>query len=112
MKFKMNGREWTIKEVSQEDFLEYNRKNGIDENNRFYYGRTMVIEQEIWMFKDLSKEQKRKTLYHELMHCYLMSYLTFMSMDNVDEEFWCDISGNSHDIIHEIAENYFNKKAQ
>ena len=111
MKFEMNGNEWIIKEVSQEDFLDYNRKNEIDEN-KFYNGRTMVIEQEIWIFKGLSKGQKRKTLYHELMHCYIISYVTFMSMDSVDEELWCDISCNSHDIIHGIAEDYFNNKAQ
>ena len=109
MKFEMNGLEWVIKEVSQKDFLEYNVQNDIDEKDKFYSGRTLIIEQEIWIFKDLSKGLKRRVLYHELMHCYIISYLTHIDMDDVYEEAWCDISSNSHDIIHEIAENYFNK---
>lgn len=112
MKFEINGLEWIIKEVSQQDFLEYNQKNGIDESGRTYSGRTLILEQEIWISKDLSKGQKRKTLYHELMHCYIINYITFMSMDNIDEELWCDISSNSHDLIHEIVENYFSKKTR
>ena len=53
----------------------------------------------------MHKEQKRQTLLHELMHCYVWSYVC--GFNNISEEALCDISANSHDIIHEIVENYF-----
>lgn len=105
MKFKMNDREWTIIEVEQKAFWDDDKKE-IDETS-YFFGRTKYENQEIWLYKELSKEQKKKTLYHELMHCYRGSYITFSSLDNQDEELWCDISANSHDIIHDIVERYF-----
>lgn len=114
MKFKINDREWIIKEVSQEEFW---RDEGLEEkigtpeyNTTYHFGRCLYKTQEIWIWKDISKEQKRKTLYHELMHCYRGSYITFMDVNGQDEDFWCDIIANSHDIIHKIVEDYFKNK--
>ena len=47
----------------------------------------------------------KQTLYHELMHCYLWSYIHIFN--EISEEAMCDISANSHDIIHKIVEDYF-----
>lgn len=106
MKFVINNREWKIKEVNQEDLCkELNDFNG--EGN--YYGLTIPNIQEIWLWKDVKKEQKRKTLYHELMHCYLFSYVSFNNIDFSIDDF-CDISANSHDVIHKIAEDYFKEE--
>ena len=52
------------------------------------------------------KETKEKTLYHELMHCYLYSFISFNDIDFSIDDF-CDISANSHNIIHKIVEHYF-----
>lgn len=103
MKFKMNNIEYTIKEVSQQEFWEYQ----VDEQDGYYYGQSHFQTQEVWIDKDLPIEKKRKTLYHELTHVYIREYLTSRDI-SPDEEVLCDISANSHDIIHEIVERYFN----
>lgn len=102
MKFKMNNVEYTIKEVSQQKFWDYQ----VDEQDGYYYGQSHFQIQEVWIDKDLFIEQKRKALYHELTHIYVREYLTSSDI-NLNEELLCDISANSHDIIHKIAEDYF-----
>jgi hypothetical protein len=39
------------------------------------------------------------------MHCYIGCYL--YEFKSFDEENVCNISANSHDIIHKIVEDYF-----
>ena len=104
MKFKMNNIEFTIKEVSQEEMKHWYKDDEREEG--YYYGQTHFTAQEVWLDKSLSKERKRKTLMHELMHCYIREYLTTRDI-TPDEEVLCDLSANSHDIIHEIVEKYF-----
>lgn len=108
MKFKMNDRNWEIKELSQEEirqhFIDYKYDGNPSEVGK-YYGQTYFDEQIIYIDKDLHIEQKRQTLMHELMHCYIGCYL--YEFKSFDEENVCNISANSHDIIHKIVENYF-----
>lgn len=110
-KFKINGYEWVIKEVEQkvfwEDALILDEMNTKEHATEYCYGRTKYSINEIWIDKSLPQDIKRKTLLHELMHCYKTSFICLYSMDNQDEDFWCELSANSHDIIHEIVENYF-----
>ena len=74
MKFEMNDREWIIKEVEQNELCSaHNDFSG----DGCYYGTTFPSIQEIWLYKDIKKETKEKTLYHELMHCYLYSFISF-----------------------------------
>ena len=103
MKFKINNRTWTIEEVSQE---EMQKQQGDIEGT--YFGLTIPSKQEIWLWEELKSEQKRQTLLHELFHCYSCNYLTF-NVVNFNEDDWADVSANSHDIIHEIVEDYFRK---
>ena len=98
----MNGVEYEIKEVEEKDFWEYK----VEEQDGYYYGQTHFMTQEVWIDKTLPKEKKRKTLIHELTHVYIREYLTSRDI-SPDEEVLCDISANSHDIIHKIAEDYF-----
>lgn len=102
MNFIMNDRKWLIKEVSQKEMMEYYNEEGVG----YYYGQTHFQTQEIWIDEDLSKEQKIKTLYHELMHCYLRMYIVTLDQ-TYDEESLCDISSNAHNIIDNIAKKYF-----
>lgn len=113
MKFKMNNRTWEIVELSQEEIRQHMidyKYDGAPEEGK-YYGLTYCDEQKIYLDKDLNKEQKKQTLYHELMHCYIASYLT-LTLGNISEEILCDISANSHEIIHKIVEDYFECKEQ
>jgi len=104
MKFKMNNVEYIIKEVSQD----YLNSEKIDEEDGYYYGKTYFMTQEVCIDKDTSLERKRKTLIHELTHVYIREYLTTRDI-NTDEEVVCDVHANSHDIIHKIVEDYFNR---
>lgn len=105
MFFEMNDVKYQIKEVEQKDFWEYK----VNEEDGYYYGQSHFQTQEIWLDKTLSKEKKKKTLYHELTHVYIREYLTSRDI-TPDEEVLCDISANSHDIIHKIVEDYFNEE--
>ena len=108
MKFKMNNREWEIIELSQEEmrnkFKEY-KYDGEPQSGK-YFGLTYMDVQKIYIDKDLHIEQKKQTLLHELMHCYIGCYL-FYGSNGYNEEDLCNISANSHDIIHEIIKQYF-----
>lgn len=102
MKFKMNNRTWEIKEIEQKDFFEDGQVG-----EGFFYGKCVIYKQEIWLDNKLNQELKRKTLLHELMHCYLASFITFDFLNNTSEEIWCDMVANSHDMINEIVNKYF-----
>lgn len=103
MKFKMNDRDWEIKEVDQKKMRELENDN--DEKNT-YYGLTTYDNQTIWIWQDLHPNQKRQTLIHELFHCYVGCYYSFQETVYT-EELVCNLVGNSHDIIHKIVEDYF-----
>lgn len=100
--FEMNNCFYTIKEVSQEELQEENT----NKEDGYYYGQTRFIKQVILIYKDLSVEQKRKTLIHELTHVYIKEYLTTRDI-RPNEEMLCDIHANCHDIVHKIVEDYF-----
>ena len=108
MKFKMNDRDWEIKELTQEEirkhFIDY-KYDGEPVQGK-YYGMTYMDEQTIYLDCDLHPNQKKQTLMHELMHCYIGCYITQQEQQNTEEDL-CNISANSHDIIHKIVEDYF-----
>lgn len=103
MKFVINDSEYEIIEVEQSKLMEYKKQ---DEG--YYYGQTHFIEHQIWIDKDLPFERKKRTLYHELTHVYIREYISTRDIEP-DEEVLCDISANSHDIIHNIVWKYFNE---
>jgi len=107
MKFEMNSRTFIIKEVDQKWFWEDDGKLNEMNNREHFFGRTSFNEQMICLDKNISAEQKRKTLYHELLHCYIGMYIGFSGIGEQNEEFVCDLTANSHDIIHNIVEQYF-----
>ena len=110
MNFIMNGRKWKIIELSQEEMRKHiiNYKWDGEPKEGKYYGLTYSDEQTIYICSDLCEQQKRQTLMHELMHCYIVSYITHMDQQYTEEDL-CDISANSHDIISKIVETYFTK---
>ena len=101
----MNGSCYTIKEVSQDEL----QKEIAAETDGYYYGQTRFRKQLILIDKDLPKERKKKTLYHELMHVYIREYISTRDIELTEEEL-CDISANAHDMIHEIVRYYFDRK--
>lgn len=106
MKFEMNDRIFTIEDVSQDELWgDAGKEKNKDAN---YFGRFRPYESTIWLSKDLGKEQKRKTLMHELMHCYIFSYVC--DFETINEEDICNLSANAHDIIDKIVNKYFKEK--
>ena len=106
MKFKINNQEWEIEEVNQDKFWIGNEER----DGKMYYGRTIFYLHKILLDNSICKELKRTTLLHELMHCYIGSYITTQDdIVNYSEELLCDISANSHDIINKIVEDYFSR---
>lgn len=102
-KFMVNNRTWTIEEVDKDWLLKEYKKEC--ENATYCFGVTKYPIQTIYINNELCDEVKKQTLYHELMHCYLWNYVH--NFNEIDEEAMCDISANSHDIIHLIVRNYF-----
>lgn len=103
MTFKMNDRTWEIVEVGHKELLEAYKKEYGDAV--YCFGLTKYNEQIIYLNYEMHKDVKKQTLLHELMHCYIWNYVA-KGME-IGEEALCDISANSHDIIHKIVENYF-----
>lgn len=113
MKFRINGTSWEIKEATQEQLktIKNSRagngeKEDIKSLTERYYGITFTDLCIIYLDQDLPQERKRKTLLHELAHCYIVSYITHEEK-NYDEEMVADIVANSHDIIKDIVDKYF-----
>lgn len=106
MTFKMNNHEWEIIGLSKKEIKEIYEEE-MQEETLMVYGLTKYDNHKIYINNELCHDMKRKTLMHELMHCYKEEYIS-LGLDNIDEETLCDISANSHDIIHEIVEDFFN----
>lgn len=107
MEFTINNRKWKILEVNQKEmFDETDETDETDEKIGYYYGKCLMYKQIIYLDKDLPFETKRKTLLHELMHCFINCYITHLDK-KYEEEDLCDMVANSHDIIHKIVEGYF-----
>ena len=115
MKFKINNRSWTIEEKSQSEIksLQYQRRADEEENIKSvaprYYGVTYCDIQEIYLDKDLPTDKKKATLIHELTHCYIDNYITHCDKQYSEEDV-ADIVANSHDIIRNIVDKYFEVK--
>lgn len=108
MKFNINNRTWTIKEISQEDIRkEFKRHlDGEPAERGKYFGITYADEQVILLDKDLCIETKKNTLKHELAHCYMNVYCYHMQ-DKFTEEDMADLVANSNDFINNVINKYF-----
>lgn len=107
MVFKMNNHEWEIIGLSKKEIKEIYQEE-MQEEVLMVYGLTKYDNHKIYINNELCYDMKRKTLMHELMHCYKEEYVS-LELDSIDEETLCNISANSHDIIHEIVEDFFNR---
>ena len=74
MKFKVNNREWTITETSQQSIknMQNIRRANEEENLKSidtrYYGITYCDIQKIYIDEDLPVDRKKATLIHELTY--------------------------------------------
>lgn len=106
MKFKINNDNWEIKEVNKDKMKElWNKITGED---TCVFGLTIKTSQMIFINSDICKEQKIKTLKHELAHCYIWEYGFYYV--EPDEETICEIVAKSNDFINEIVNKYIKEK--
>ena len=107
--FEINGMHWNICQLSQEEIKSTmnkrrnNEEDDIKSVDKRYYGITLFDELAIYIDKDLPLDRKKKTLLHELTHCYIGSYITHQEKQ-YDEEMVADIFSNSYEIITKIYE--------
>lgn len=116
MKIELNGVEYEIKEVSQNEYKELRLKededtgcNSSDTKNGIFFGASHHYTCKIYLDATLPKDRKRKTLLHELTHCYIAEYITHEDV-TFDGEMVADIVANSFDIINNIIKKYFKEK--
>lgn len=112
MKFEINNLNWEIKELSQSEIKEIvnvrcnNNSEDVNNLERRYYGITYHDDMIIYLDKDLPQDRKKRTLIHELAHCYIGCYITHQEK-TYDEEMIADIISNSNNIINKIVDKYF-----
>ena len=107
MKFKMNNMEWTIEVISNDKM---NTLCSSDSSETFTHGITRYDELVIYLNE--TAPDKRKTLYHELTHCFMYEFGHNQHEKEFNNEDVCEISACSHDIIHKIVEDYFRDKKE
>ena len=102
MEVVINELKYTIKEVDVIDKKE---------NEGEIIGLTKYVEQEILLLKSLSKEQKIKTLRHELTHVFLWAY-GFGQVIELPIETICEFIGIYSKKIANIADKYFKESEE
>lgn len=110
MKFTMNNNKWEIKEIDKKYLIDrYNKEH--EQPCYYAFGLTDYAQHIIYINEEMCKEQKIKTLFHELMHCYLWEY-GVCDFTQFNEEDVCNFSASSHYIIHKIVSDYLVEKVE
>ena len=104
MEFSINNDKWTIEEKEKNELRKMYEEE-TEEKSYFVFGVTQKWKHIIYINKDMCKEQKIKTLKHELTHCYIWEYGLYNVMD-INEEVICDIVASSNDFINDIVNKY------
>ncbi|MCI9085751.1 MAG: ImmA/IrrE family metallo-endopeptidase [Clostridia bacterium] len=76
-----------------------------------YFGKTFYVDKKIYINANLSKEQKYKTLCHELAHAFIAEYLLDPQERNrkFNEEEMCDFIGHYAKQIVTLADKFYPK---
>lgn len=108
MDFTINNHRWIVYEVDSQLLNELVKK-AIGDNVVCSFGITKYDGQSIYINEEMCKDQKIRTLKHELMHAYIWE----MGMYNVptfNDEMVCDLVASSNDFINEVVERYIKEK--
>ena len=108
MKFKMNEREWIIKEIPKREIIDLYINVTGDKEIQTVFGLTDYEQKKVYLNQEICPTKKQQTLHHELMHVYIEEYC--LPKNEYSEEELCNFSANSHDITHKIVEEYFRSK--
>lgn len=108
MEFKINNDTWIIEEIDKDKLKEMYEEE-MQEKTYFVFGVTKKSDHIIYINKDMCKEQKIKTLKHELVHCYIWEYGLYNVIE-INEEVICDIVACSNEFINEVVNQYLGIK--
>ena len=104
MEFKINNSSWKIIEQDTKTLVDkYNAEN--EEPTTFAFGVCIYPKHEIWINKDMCKDQQIKTLKHELTHCYIWNYGLY-NIPHYTEEMVCDLVSSINDFINELISSF------
>lgn len=98
--FIINNHEWLIEEKEGKELLEeYNKRTG--KTGYMCNGLTFYKDHKIWIAKELCKDEKERTLKHELTHCYIWE-MGFYNVEFNYEEIICDFVASIYDFIKQV----------
>lgn len=102
MRLDINGCEWEIKECCN---------NNVPLCEDSFYGRTFYFDKVIFINRDIKKDQKEKTLRHELVHAFLdeTQITTQEKGRQFSEEEMCEFMAHYGQQICDICIEYFNE---
>lgn len=103
MKFTVNKLEWTM-ELVDEDKVLLNKEDGV------ILGLTDYIVQTISIRKGMSEQLTRRTVIHELCHCFLFSF--GFNVSAYDEETVCNLFESHADSILKLTDKFMKKGAK
>ena len=95
--FKIKNHKWKVEIVEEQYLLEEYHKR--QPNAYACMGLTFYKEHKIWIASELCKDEKIRTLKHELTHCYIWEN-GFYNVDFNNEELICDFVANINDFIN------------
>lgn len=113
MKFEINNSKWEIIQLENKKFYDIRRKlkeqeeQAIEDEN-FVFGFTCYSNHKIYLNKNQCNEELKRTLIHELTHCWLWSYGA--SYSSYSEEAVCETLSASYMFMNETIKNYFKEK--
>lgn len=99
MKFTINNHKWKIEIKPMEELLVEYHKRKPDAYSVF--GLTFYQEHKIWIAEELCKDEKTRTLKHELTHCYIWE-MGFYNVEFNYEEVICDFVASIYGFINEV----------
>lgn len=102
MNFIVNNDTWSIKEVESEELRKIYQEE-MEEKVYYVFGVTRKHDHVILLNKELCKDQKIKTLKHELTHVYIWEFGLY-NVTDANEEMICDLVACSNDFINRIVE--------
>lgn len=101
--FLINSDRWNIYTGNSNEIYKLYKKVTKEKDVYFVEGFTFYPQQKIYINNEMPRDRKRKTLRHELTHCFLYEY-GLRQFDSYDEEVICDIVANILDFINKFDE--------
>ena len=97
MKFTVNNLEWTMGFANEDTVL-------LNNGEKIILGLTEYIPQTISIRKGMSKQMTRRTVIHELCHCFLFSF--GFCAGSYDEEAVCNLFESHADSILKLTNEF------